>query len=407
MKVSAIISEYNPFHKGHQYHLNTTKEITNSDAIICIMSGNYVQRGMPAIIDKWKRTEAALLSGVDLVIELPVIYSLSSAEFFSYGAVSLANSLGIVDSISFGSEIGDIDFIKNIASILANETSEFKVLLKSYLDRGYTYPLSRSNALKDYITEHTNYNCSYIKSLLNSSNNILGIEYCKSLLRLNSSINPITVTRLGGSYNSSNLDKIFSSATSIRKSIKEKNNIILLKEHLPENSFELIRRLTESKYQFAYEEFMLPYIRYKYFTDKESLKRLPDVSEGLENRIYKALNSSTNYADLVESIKSKRYTHTRITRILCQYFVGFDGYSTEILRSIPCPYARILGFNNMGKKILKQMKSCSTIPVYTKIPKNADTTLQLDIQATKSYSLLNSDIDPYSDYLISPIIIEQ
>ena len=156
MNISGIIVEYNPLHNGHLYHINKTKELTNCDALICVMSGNFAQRGIPSTIDKWTKTKMALNNGVDLVIELPAIYSVSSAEFFSYGSVSLLNSLGIVNNICFGSEHGDINDIYTISNVLRNEPIEFKLLLKTYLSKGIGYPLARANALYDYLINSNN-----------------------------------------------------------------------------------------------------------------------------------------------------------------------------------------------------------------------------------------------------------
>jgi predicted nucleotidyltransferase len=407
MNISAIISEYNPLHKGHVYHIEKTKEITDSDAIICIMSGNYVQRGLPALIDKWNRTKTALECGADLVIELPVIYSLSSAEFFSSGAVSLLNSLGVVNNLSFGSEIGDIEFIKQIASVLVKEPLEFKSKLKIHLDNGTPYPKARSMALIEYLTFENSVPNSHMSEALNSSNNILGIEYCKSLLKLNSSIKPLTIRREGGSYNDENLNAVFSSATSIRKYMKEEKNLSLLEQHMPKKSYEMIRSLKEEAYPFVYGDFILPFIKYKAFSVGDGLHNLPDASEGLHNKIYDELSRATGYDELLNNIKSKRYTYTRISRILSQYFIGFENYPTDELRKLNCPYARVLGFNETGMKVLKHMKKNSEIPVYTKLPRKPDKTMELDIKATQTYSILNSFVAPNSDYLVSPIIIQK
>jgi predicted nucleotidyltransferase len=407
MNISAIISEYNPLHKGHVYHVEKTKELTASDAIICIMSGNYVQRGIPALIDKWNRTKAALECGADLVIELPVIYSLSSAEFFAFGAVSLLNSLGVVNNLSFGSEVGDIDFIKKISKILVEEPLEFKSRLKLHMDSGNPYPKARSLALIEHLSMDTSLDSSSMTAALNSSNNILGIEYCKSLLKLDSSISPITIRREGGSYNDENLNAVFSSATSIRRFIKEEKELILLKQHMPEKSYGMISDLKEKNYPFVFSDYMLPFIRYKAFSSRESLSNLPDASEGLHNKIYNEITKAVSYENLLDSIKSKRYTYTRINRILCQYFVGFDNYETDELRRETCPYARILGFNETGAKTLKVIKKNSEIPLYTKIPKNMSKSLELDIKATQTYSLINSFVAPNFDYLVSPIVIHK
>lgn len=413
MKVAGIIVEYNPLHNGHVYHINKTKELTNCDVLIGVMSGSFNQRGIPSIIDKWSKTSTALHSGVDLVIELPVAYSVSSAEFFSYGAVSLLNSLGIVDSICFGSEYGEVELLKGIAQILNNEPLEFKNSLKHKLKEGQVYPKARTHALLEYLSNSstpsnidTNFDATSLELLLNSSNNILGIEYIKSLLKLKSSINIHTIKRLGASYNSKELDSMFSSATSIRKFLKESTDLKNLSSHLPTYVFNLLLKLYENKYPFTFDEMMFPYIKYKALLQHRNLKNIPDVSEGLDNKIIDELRKNFNYKSAIEQMKSKRYTYTRISRILCQYFIGFDCYDTAYLRSLPCPYARILGFNEKGKSILKAIKNNSSIPMYTKMPKSSNETLSLDIQATRAYSLINPKIDFNDDYLISPLIVK-
>lgn len=407
MNISGIIVEYNPLHNGHLYHINKTKELTKSDVLICVMSGNFAQRGIPSTMDKWTKTKMALNNGVDLVIELPTIYSVSSAEFFSYGAVSLLNSLGVVDNICFGSEQGDIDPINSISNILSNEPIEFKLLLKSHLSSGKVYPLARANALYEYlINSNTDMSSTLFHNFLNSSNNILGIEYCKSLIKLNSSITPYTLKREGASFNSNALHDEFSSATAIRKYIKENGELDKLIGHVPNSVLSEIKNLYSNNYKFTFEDSMFPYIKHKCFTSKNSLVNLPDVSEGLHNKIIKSVKNNISYSSALEDMKSKRYTYTRLTRILCQYFIGFDSFDTEKLRSTSCPYARVLGFNSKGKSILKSIKSNSSIPLYTKIPKVQSDTLKLDIQSTGAYSIINSSLAHNSDYLISPIIID-
>lgn len=400
MNITGIITEYNPLHNGHLYHIKESKKLTNCDGLICVMSGNFVQRGTPALIDKWSRSHTALKNGIDLVIELPTIYSLSSAEFFAFGAVSLLNNLGIVNNLCFGSESGDIAIIKQIADILIKEPEKFKLQLKSYLDKGTSYPTARSKALSSLFK-----NDSSIADVISSSNNILGIEYCKSLIKLNSNISPYTIQRKGSAYNNINIENKFCSATSIRKHLKEKDNSInLLVEKVPPDSFSVIKNMY-NKNSLTFEDLILNFLKFKIFTYENKLQNLPDVSEGLHNKIYKSLHQSNTYEELISRIKSKRYTETRINRILCQYFVGFDNYNTEILRTLSCPYARVLGFNKRGREILRELKNTSLIPIYVKLPKNLSDTLELDIQATKAYSLINRSVSPNSDYLISPITL--
>jgi predicted nucleotidyltransferase len=406
MKISGIIAEYNPLHNGHLFHINKTKELTNSDLIIAVISGNFNQRGIPSVVDKWEKTKMALNNGIDIVLELPAVYSLSSAEFFSHGSVSLLNSLGVVDSICFGSEVGDIDFLEEVSTLLADEPHLFKSLLKDELDKGLTFPRARSLALIHYLNEKKYYSEENLVNHLNSSNNILAIEYLKSLKRLNSNIIPYTIKREGGAYNSTNLNNIFSSATSIRNILKSNAPMEQLTSHIPSSVYIDMLELKNKNYNFPFDYMMYPYIKYKAITsNKNYLQLIPDASEGLHNRILKSFEEAKNYEECINKIKSKRYTYTRISRILCQYFLGFYEYDTLEMRRNPCPYARILGFTKNGAKALKSMKSNSSIPIYSKLPKDINPTLKLDLQCTSGYSILNPSISANEDYLQSPIIL--
>ncbi len=399
MNITGIVAEYNPLHNGHVHHIESTKRITNSDGIICIMSGNFVQRGIPALLDKWTRTKIALLNGIDLVIELPLIYSISSAEFFAFGAVSLLNSLGIVNNLSFGSEHGNIDMLKEIAQVLNSESEDFKNILKSNLNKGLSYPVSRNNALCSILSN----NDMNTSKILNLSNNILGIEYCKSLLKLNSSIAPCTIQRIGSSYNSNDLSSAFSSATSIRNFLKDNIHLEFLKDKMPKSSFDLIKQNYDKNF-LVFDEYIFNFCKYKALSSpKNSMENLPDASEGLHNRLFQLLCRSNSLEEFLTLSKTKRYTRTRISRILGQYFVGLDEIDSSSLRNSPAQYARILGFNKRGTEILKLIKKSSSIPVYTKLPNNLNISLNMDIIATNTYSLLNKSILPNSDYTISPI----
>ncbi|WP_455718849.1 tRNA(Met) cytidine acetate ligase, partial [Anaerosporobacter sp.] len=216
MQVVGLITEYNPFHNGHAYHIQKAKEITNADYVIVIMSGNYVQRGTPAIIDKYSRTLMALNNGADIVIELPVIYATASAETFAAGAIRILHDLGIVNSICFGSECGDLTLLSSIAKALCIESEEFRDTLLKYLRQGLSYPMARKHALLNTI-ELSNYTNQQIEQVIESSNNILGVEYLKALYRLSSNIVPYTILREGSGYNDLTLDTTFSSASALRK----------------------------------------------------------------------------------------------------------------------------------------------------------------------------------------------
>ena len=397
--ITGIITEYNPFHKGHEYHLQKAKSDTNADGIVCVMSGNFMQRGIPAIIDKWKRAEMAIKNGVDLVLELPLVYSISSAEHFAFGSVSLLNSLGIVDYLYFGSEEGNIDILENIAKTLVSEPYEYKNLLKNNLNLGLPFHLSRANALNDYL------NSNDVLNVLYNSNNILGIEYIKALKTLNSSIIPKTLKREGASYNDNNLNSSFSSATSIRKHLRE-NSLSELINVLPKASYDILYNLSSSNYPFIFEDDMFKYIKYKLFTNEKSLLKLPDISEGLENKILKEILNANSLNELILNSKSKRYTYTRINRILAQSFLNLEDFDLLSLSKTPAPYARVLGFNSIGRNMLKNIKTKGNIDIITKVPRNnLCDHMKIDILGTKAYSLLNPKVNPMDDYLKGPIII--
>jgi predicted nucleotidyltransferase len=397
--ITGIITEYNPFHKGHEYHLQKAKSNTNADGIVCVMSGNFMQRGTPSIIDKWKRAEMAIRNGVDLVLELPLVYSISSAEHFAFGSVSLLNSLGIVDYLYFGSEEGDITILEDIARTLVLEPSKYKSLLKKNLESGLPFHLSRANALNDY------FNSNRVLDIISNSNNILGIEYIKSLMLLNSSITPKTLKREGSSYNDINLNPSFSSATSIRKHLKE-NSLSELINVIPKASYDILCNLSSENYPFIFEEDMFKYIKYKLLTNEKSLLNLPDISEGLDNKILKEISKSNSLNELILNSKSKRYTYTRISRILVQSFLNLEDVNLFTLCKTPAPYARVLAFNSTGRNMLRNIKANNNIDLITKVPKNnLCDHIKIDILGTKAYSLLNSKVNPMDDYLKRPFII--
>lgn len=406
MNITGIIAEYNPFHNGHRYHIEKTRSATKCDGIIAVLSGNFVQRGTPSIIDKWTKTNLALLNGVDLVIELPVLYSLSSAEFFSFGAVSLLENLGVVKKLCFGSECDNIQLLKSIGKILCQEPDEFKHALKKNLFSGISYPQARSRALIEFLHNRNDpdFKDYDLKKILSSPNNILAVEYCKSLSKLGSSIVPLCIKRVGSSYDNLEIQNNFSSASSIRNFIKKKGNFDDLKNNLPSSTFSILKKLQNSGYNFTFEDSLVPYLKYKNFFYNKKLKELPDVSEGIENRIFNAIKNNFSYQSIIEASKTKRYTYSRISRILCQFFLGFENLDTGILRKNTCPYARILGFNGTGKKILREVKKKSHLPIYIKIPQKTSKILRLDILATNAYSLLNKNAPFNSDYIKSPII---
>jgi len=365
-----LIVEYNPFHNGHLHHLEESKRLSNADYVVCIMSGNFIQRGEPALVNKWVRAKMALMSGADLVIELPVVYAMASAEYFAYGAVKLLESMGIISHISFGSEIGELHALDKIAQILHKEPEEFKTLLKRNLSKGISFPSAREAALSLYLQSNSDYTYN-LDSILNSSNNILGIEYLKALKKLKSAIIPITIPRLCSSYNSSTLSGAISSATSIRKVIAESS---LFEENsdltyaMPKSSLAALK----DEFQHGrgpissecYETILLYSLR---TSSKQTVSKLQYVSEGLENRIKKAAGNAGTLNELIDGSISKRYTRTRIQRILFSQLTGMTASEFENFNNYGGPqYIRVLGFNGKGQKLLYEINKLSILPVIMK-----------------------------------------
>ncbi|AFK86749.1 MULTISPECIES: nucleotidyltransferase [Thermoanaerobacterium] len=381
MSVLGLIVEYNPLHNGHVYHIKKSMEMTKADFVVAVMSGNFVQRGIPSIIDKWSRTEAALLSGIDLVIELPTIYAVSTAEKFAYGAIKLLDSLRIVDYISFGSEHGSIDELYQISKFLLDEPEDYKALLKNYLKSGITYAKAREAALSKYFGRTIN-------NIIGNPNNILGIEYVKSLIKLNSNIRPLTLKRFGPGYNSLETVESFASATYLRKVINDKNYSVLEK-YMPQYSLEILKKcFAEGHGPVTLDDFA-KIVVYRLRNDA-SVKDVFDVTEGLENRIKKASSLYNNLSDIIGYIKTKRYTESRIRRIMMHVLLDID--SSIYLKFDGPNYIRILGATIKGLELLKEIKNRSNMPIITKVSEykkilsNAEM-FEIDLKATDIYTL--------------------
>ncbi len=369
MKVLGIVVEYNPFHNGHIYHISRSREITGSDAVVCVMSGNFIQRGEPALLNKFARAETALHNGADLVIELPHPYAMSSAESFAFGAVKILDGIGIVDCISFGSEHGNVEALEFIAGILAAEPEEYRLELKKQLELGLAFPVCRQNALKKYLIDT---NVPDLSDLLETSNNILGIEYLKALKKLNSPIKAYTVARISNCYNSAELTGPVSSATAIRNSIVGSTAAYNISREtaqaLPPFSQTVIEREFSSgkgpNSIKMFEDIIFSLIRRM---SPGQLREFSGVSEGLEYRIKSAGENTGSIEELIGSISTKRYAQTRIQRILFSMLTGLTKAEAELFMQYGGPqYARILGFNNTGRQLLSMMKKKSSLPVIVK-----------------------------------------
>ena len=367
-RVLGIIAEYNPFHNGHLYHIAKSKQETEAQYVIGIISGNFVQRGNTSIVNKWTKARMALLNGVDLVIELPTVYSISSAENFAEGAVKILNSLEIVDTISFGMETNDISTLNNIANVLYNEPKEYVTILSHELNKGNSYPKARENALMMYLNDIKRY-----ANVLTGSNNILGIEYLKAMRKTKSKIIPVGIKREKVLYNDKYIVDEFASATAIRKMLmtRELNDISKV---MPRNSYLLLgEELKKGHYVIDISRFEKEIIYNLRKMSKEDIAKLPDVSEGLENSIKNAADSCNNLKDLINIVKTKRFTQTRIQRILLYSLIGITKKQMDISKKVT-PYVRVLGFNNRGKELISEMMNINPkLNVITSVKKYMDT----------------------------------
>jgi predicted nucleotidyltransferase len=382
MKILGIITEYNPFHNGHLYHLFKAKEITGADHVIAVMSGNFLQRGEPAIIDKWSRTKMALNTGVDLIIELPFVFSTQDANGFAFGAVKLLDSLQIIDYLCFGCETDNFDTLYSISNFLHIEPQEYKELIVYNCKSGYEFPKVRSQTVCDYhrifgIDGLEKISPSELSKLLKYPNNILALEYIKHLLNLKSKIQPVAIKRMGASYHQKNITGKISSATSIRNEIlnnlsPSKADLFILndkiKSTIPPSGFPVLEReLREGRGPItldSYRQYILATLRRM---SLEDISRIHGVTEGLENRIKKASLKSYTVEQLINSIKTRRYTRTKIQRIILHLMINLSKKDVKIFNRCGPLYARILGFSKKGKTLLKTIKKNSSMPLISKL----------------------------------------
>ncbi|MBQ2890837.1 MAG: nucleotidyltransferase [Clostridia bacterium] len=342
MLALGIICEYNPFHKGHEFHINKAREITGADTVVALMSGNFVQRGDVAIFDKNLRAKAALNAGADLVLELPTIMAMSTAERFASSGVAILDALGLVDYLAFGAESTDLDSLKEIAKILAFENEDYKTALSSHLKEGLPFAVAREKALSSVFSGDA--------KLISSSNNILAVEYLKALLKLDSKIEPVLIKREGADYNSSEVSS-FMSATGIRKLINEGSS---LSGFVPDVLLPLYEKARVHSLLNMEKSIIANLCK----MSLDEISSLPDVSEGLHNKIKKAAMESDSFDTLCDNIKSKRYAHSRIRRILLYSYLGIKK------EDLAAPqYIKILGFNDKGQKLLNKAKQETKLPL--------------------------------------------
>lgn len=355
-----IIAEYNPFHNGHLYHLKKIKEMFPNDTIILVLSGNFTQRGEPSIIDKWKKTEIAIKAGIDLVVELPFIFATQSADIFAYGAITILENLK-VDKLVFGSEIDDIDLLTTIAKAQVDNPL-FDQLVKTYMKMGENYPTAISKTVYD-LTEKK----------VDTPNDLLGVSYIKTIIKNNYKIKPIAIKRTTD-YHKEELKEI-TSATTIRNYLENKKEVAIA---IPD--FEM-PYLKEENLHFKKDYFSL--LKYKIITSKD-LSIYQTVNEGIDNLLKKEIITCKTYDELIEKVKSKRYTYNKLNRMLLHILVGLTKEEAKNLKEIK--YIRILGFNNLGQTYLNKIKKDIEIPVLSKFERE-NPMLNLELRSTIIYSL--------------------
>ena len=387
MKTIGIITEYNPFHNGHKYQIEKAKELTGATNVIVIMSGSFTQQGNISIVDKFKRAEMAIKCGADAVIELPTIFATSSAEMFAYGAVNILDKLNTIDYLVFGIECDSIDTLNSIADKLITEKDNIDRAVQDQLQNGVSYASARDKALMTFLTEN-----EYTE--LSKPNNILALEYLKALKIINSKIKPIAIKREIADHNdnSVNEDSIYASATSIRNALEKNNNISEVVNYIPSETQETLNNSV-----LVFNENMHKLLRFKILTlGKENIKNIYDVSEGLENKIYNAIITSQNYNELITNIKSKRYTMSRIKRILSHILLDITKDKYEALKNVY--YARILK-TNKDSNILSILNKNSSIPIISNVNdvsiNNLDLKIKealfLDFNSTNIYQVISGD----------------
>lgn len=399
MHIAGIVAEYNPFHNGHAYQIKTLKAETNTNFVIAVMSGNFSQRGLPTIADKFVRTKMALASGIDMVIELPVPFASASAERFSEAAVSLLHKSGIVDTICFGSECGDIDALTKVADTLLDPPTLFSTKLKEYLRSGLSFPRAREIALIDTL-ENTPDSLGVYSPIINNPNNILGIEYIKALKKYNSHIKRFTIKRIQAGYHDTNVTGEISSATAIRH-LATKEDLATIKTCMPTTSFEYLAPFLHYTYS---EEKLYSFLNYKLImSSKEDLYSLWDIPKELIHSILNYFPSCSHLSDLINKVTSKTYTRATVQRSLLRILLHITEKDMLTLMNLDwSPYIRVLGCRKEALPLLSTLSKAASCPIITNVGKSYNTLnssqkclLDYELKATALYYNLISNSENY------------
>ena len=443
MKTVGIIAEYNPFHRGHAYHLQKAKELADADYAVVVLSGDFVQRGGPAIVDKYLRAEMALRSGADLVLELPISYATGSAEAFAQGAVSVLEAVGCVDALCFGSEAGGLSALLSYARLFEEEPPAYRELLKETLRQGFSFPAARSRAAEEYrnLTERIlpccadDADCRRSASLLEEPNNILGVEYCRALIRRSSSIRPLTLPRRSSGYHDLSLDAEMASASAIRQALfqayeayKTGNSgeaeaggagTLLpasLENQLPPASRRLLAAALASYGPVRLNDFS-SILSYQLLTlSRKKLSGFQDVGEDLAARMENCRFQFTTAEAFADLLKTRQLTHTRVTRALCHILLGLTQADLGARKAAGWPvYLRALGFRESARPLLAEIKKRSACPLLVKaadassvLPPEQLALFEQDVSAAHVYEAVKENRRggaPIHEYTRSPIVV--
>ncbi|GFN31937.1 nucleotidyltransferase [Paenibacillus xylaniclasticus] len=389
MRTVGIVVEYNPFHNGHLYHVQQSRKITGADAVVAVMSGHFLQRGEPALLDKWTRAEMALRGGCDLVLELPVAYSTQSAEWFARGAISTLDATGIIDALCFGSEAGDIEPFRSAARTLREEPASFKQRLNSKLAEGVPFPAAYEAALTSHMESTGSTSLT-----VSQPNNSLGLHYMLSLERMESDIVPYTIKREKAGYNDrSPTDEAIASATAIRRLLFESGELSAASAYVPRSTLQLMEReLTAGRPAVDWQSFSMQLFHSILTKSPQQLAQLHEITEGLEYRLLKSVRGldTLSFELLMKALKTKRYTRTKLQRALLAVLLDHSKEQLAPDRLAEGPgYVRVLGFTKVGQALLKRMRTTARWPVLMSAAGAPQPLplLELDIQATSVYTL--------------------
>ncbi|ANU22811.1 nucleotidyltransferase [Planococcus donghaensis] len=378
MKAVGIIVEYNPFHNGHLHHAQQARAESGADLVIAVMSGQFLQRGEPAFVDKWTRTQMALDAGIDLVIELPYVYATAQASDFAKGGVALLDAMGC-ESFCFGSEQGQITPFLNSLQLLTEHAAEYQAFIHEAIQTGISYPKSLNNAYLALTDGQAGF------ADLTQPNNILGFHYLEAAQRLGSSIKPLTIQRIGANFHDPlTVGLPIASATGIREAFFKGTSVEELSTYMPESSISSLKMAEKEYGKFGSWEHFYPLLRFTILREgPENLKQYAEVTEGIENLIFQSAKTADNFENFMSLVKSKRYTRTRIQRMLTHIYTGF---TWQMLHSFQLPsYIRLLGMSKTGKSFLNHKKKNISLPLISRAADLNDLMGKLDIHATTMY----------------------